>query len=478
MQAFVLHSGFICGNGGLLGLPMKRERAFYGWSPAGGWVVYIVQVLMVVASAVSLRKMLNSALQKALKVRMEQLTKAGKGKGKGREEEGGAEERGRRVLAHHDQSGITTDTTTTAINSPSNTDPNTPLPTRPHTPATSSTTAASSRRRLDYLVWEGIETITAGPSLHLDPRGGRLPDPGFTHAIARRNLARRSGTTTPTTGSFPLPNRPRPTNVHRNGYGNGNGEGSSKPAQRRPLAVDEQGFPFPRMPPRSLPPRCQSRGEGVYIPLSEGPVGREGRPFEGRRRPPVLRQIAPMPITGFSVPVPGRNGNGNGKPSFAPAQPSPLRFGGGFETAACTGGGSSEVANPQDQTQRQDEGEAHPAVSPTAPAPEPETGAKASVNINGSSRLERLNPRKQTEEVVFELASNIKPQSEAEAEAKKGEEAETPQQGTLSRANSLGERTESESEAVEMGMPPLERCPKRVRALSSPDSGVALDEMV
>ena len=142
---------------------------------------------------------------------------------------------------------------------------------------------------------------------------------------------------------------------------------------------------------------------------------------------------------------------------------------------ACTGGSSK----PQPaKSQGEDEGKAHHPT--TAPAPEPEIGAKskakASVNINGGSRLERLNPRKQTEEVVFELASTIKP--EPDAEAKKGEEAEPPQQGKLSRANSLDERTGSESEAVEMGMPPLERCPKRVRALSSPDSGVALDEMV
>ncbi|KAG6990907.1 hypothetical protein G7Y79_00060g092110 [Physcia stellaris] len=458
VQAFVLHAGYICGNGGLLNLPMKHERPFYGWSPAGGWVVYIVQVLMVLASALSLWKLLRSALREArgerLQVQLEELDK------KGKEKEGEDKLVGkgvRRVLAHHEagpQSGITTDTTTTAINSP--------LPTRPHTPAYSSTTAASSRRRLDWLVWEGIETITAGPSLHLDPRGGRLPDPGFKHAIARRNLARRSGTTTPAA----LPSRPRTPN--------GNGEGSSRAVQRlrdAPPAVDEQGFPFPRMPPPSLPPRCQSRagrrGEGgVYIPLSGAP-----RALDGRRRA-MLRQIAPMPITSFSVPVARSsiNGNGNGKgkaPCFAPTQPSPLRFGGGFETAPCTGGSHvSELASPQ----RQDEGEAVPTANHTAPAPE----SFATVNVNGSCRLDRLIPRKQTEDVVFELATMEKPTSEtAQAEA----EAETGKQGTLSRASSLGQ-SEREREAVKMGMPPLERCPKRVPTLWSPDSGVALDEMV
>lgn len=557
---------------------MKRERAFYGWSPVGGWVVYIVQVLLIVASALWLRKLLGDELQKVLRGQMRELVKIKKGKGKGKGREGGGEgeegnggegageggrggegdieqQRNLRVLPHYDQSLNTTDTTNTTINTPIDTRTNSPLTTRPNTPANTSTTASSGYGRLEYLVWEGIETITAGPALHMDPRGGRLPDPGFTHAIARRNMAWRSARSSP----YPSPNPHRSANGHANGYGNGNGnwnsngEGSSRGVQRRRdgfIAADAQGFPFPPMPPShaSLPPRCQSRagrrGEnGVYIPLSGGPGAWERarelgawEGLQGRRRPPMLRQLAPIPMTGFSVPIARSNstgnGNGNGNvngkgkaPTFTPAQPSPLRFGVGFQAVARTGGSSepikphpSEPPRLQGQTQGEYEGESQgqgqgqgedgaqgtsaPSANPQPPTKDPENGAraKAAVNVNGSCRLDRLKPRKlQNEDVVFELATFVKSDTEpnpqpAPNSESKTEETETELEVTanakagaktsgqdmpvpsLSRATTVVDLTKSE--AVAMGMPPLERCPKRARTLSSPDSGVALDEMV
>ena len=78
---------------------------------------------------------------------------------------------------------------------------------------------------------------------------------------------------------------------------------------------------------------------------------------------------------------------------------------------------------------------------------------------------------------MFELATMEKPDGQPTSETARPEaEAETaPKTGKQGKLSRLGR---AESEAARMGMPPLERCPKRVRTLSSPDSGVALDEMV